>query len=259
MDKPHIFLTNDDGYEAPGIRAMAKELATFARVTVICPHRPRSSCASSLTLHEYLRMWKREPFAENTDVLTVTGTTADCGKIALEYYLKDDAPDLIVSGVNNGFNVGTDCLYSGTVAGILEGIYQNIPGIAVSVEDAKDEELLKQATALAADVIRLYFLQNHWKGLLNLNIPRGDHLSLPDIKIVRQGLQHYENAIRALKDPSDRTGYWISGKAIPTEDTEEDTYWIFRGYPTLTPLLWTQTDSARLTETENILRLAQNV
>ncbi len=259
MNRPHIFLTNDDGYDAPGIRGLAKTLATFACVTVVCPHRPRSSCSASLTLHEYLRMKKREPFADHTDVFTVTGTTADCGKIALEYILKDDAPDLIVSGANNGFNVGTDCLYSGTVAGIMEGIYQGIPGIAVSVENAKDPALLEKATALAADVIRFYFLQNHWKGLLNLNIPYGDHISLSEIKVVRQGLQHYENAIRALQDPSGRTGYWISGKAIPTENPEEDTYWIFRGYPTLTPLVWTQTDSARLAETETVLNAARNV
>lgn len=259
MNKPHILLTNDDGYEAPGIRGLAKALASFARVTVICPHRARSSCSSSLTLHEYLRMWKRVPFCEGIEVLTVNGTTADCGKIALEYYLKDDRPDLIVSGANNGFNVGTDCLYSGTVAGIMEGIYWNIPGLAVSVENAKDPVLLETACRLAVGVMDAYFLKKNYCGMLNLNIPYGEHNTLSDIKIVRQGLQHYDNAIRQLEDPSGRIGYWVAGKAIPTENPEEDTYWIFRGYPTLTPLVWTQTDTARLEEIKEILNATQNV
>lgn len=259
MDKPHILLTNDDGYEAPGIRGLAKALADIARVTVICPHRARSSCSSSLTLHEYLRMWKRVPFYEGGEVLTVNGTTADCGKIALEYYLKDDTPDLIVSGANNGFNAGTDCLYSGTVAGIMEGIYQSIPGIAVSVENAKDPEMLGEGCRLAVDVIRAFFFEGNYRGLLNLNIPYGEHNTLAELKIVRQGLQHYENAIRQLRDPSDRVGYWVAGKAIPTENPEEDTYWIFHGYPTLTPLTWSQTDTARLAETETLLARATSV
>ena len=256
MDKPHILLTNDDGYEAPGIRGLAKALAEFARVTVICPHRARSSCSSSLTLHEYLRMWKRVPFYEGGEVLTVNGTTADCGKIALEYYLKDDMPDLIVSGANNGFNTGTDCLYSGTVAGMMEGIFWHIPGIAVSVENAKDPVLLETACRLASDVIDLYFLKENYRGMLNLNIPYGEHNTLSEIKVVRQGLQHYDNAIRALKDPSDRIGYWVAGKAIPTDDPAEDTYWIFRGYSTLTPLTWSQTDTAQLSPTQEILHHA---
>ena len=112
----HIFLTNDDGYEAPGIVAMAKKLATLGRVTVIAPDKGRSSCSSSLSLQTYLRLWYKESYGENITVLACSGTTADCAKLALCHWLKSDMPDLIVSGINNGYNTGSDCIYSGPSA-----------------------------------------------------------------------------------------------------------------------------------------------
>ncbi|MDY2811044.1 MAG: 5'/3'-nucleotidase SurE, partial [Dialister sp.] len=98
----HIFLTNDDGYEAPGIVAMAKKLVALGRVTVIAPDKGRSSCSSSLSLQTYLRLWYKESYGENITVLACSGTTADCAKLALCHWLKSDMPDLIVSGINNG-------------------------------------------------------------------------------------------------------------------------------------------------------------
>ena len=94
----HIFLTNDDGYEAPGIVAMAKKLVALGRVTVIAPDKGRSSCSSSLSLQTYLRLWYKESYGENITVLACSGTTADCAKLALCHWLKSDMPDLIVSG-----------------------------------------------------------------------------------------------------------------------------------------------------------------
>ena len=112
----HIFLTNDDGYEAPGIVAMAKKLATLGRVTVIAPDKGRSSCSSSLSLQTYLRLWYKERYGENITVLACSGTTADCAKLALCHWLKSDMPDLIVSGINNGYNTGSDCITAGPSA-----------------------------------------------------------------------------------------------------------------------------------------------
>lgn len=121
----HIFLTNDDGVEAPGIRAMALALSSMARVTVLAPHHGRSSCSSSLTLHQYLRVWEKPSYGEGIRVFACNGTTADCCKVALEYWLRDDRPDLLVSGINNGYNTGSDCLYSGTVAGAMEDLFRD--------------------------------------------------------------------------------------------------------------------------------------
>ena len=154
----HIFLTNDDGYEAPGIVAMAKKLVALGRVTVIAPDKGRSSCSSSLSLQTYLRLWYKESYGENITVLACSGTTADCAKLALCHWLKSDMPDLIVSGINNGYNTGSDCIYSGTVGGALEGIFAGIPSIALSAETTKEEAFLEKASDFALDVVKRYFI-----------------------------------------------------------------------------------------------------
>lgn len=242
----HIFLTNDDGVEAPGIRAMAKALEGLARITVIAPHRGRSSCSSSLTLQQYLRLWEKDSWGENITVYACTGTTADCCKLGLEYWLRDDRPDLIVSGINNGFNTGSDCLYSGTVAGAMEGVFFGIPSLAVSAETAKEPEFLKKAAEFTRSLIETYFAEKHFKGILNLNIPKTEDISWKNLKVTKLGLQHYDNAIMELKDPSGHRGFWLSGKPMKSSSPSEDVYWAHRGKITLTPIRWDQTDHGAL-------------
>ena len=165
-------MTNDDGFESPGIIEMAKRLARLGRVTVIAPNRGRSSCSSSLSLQTYLRMWKKESYGENITVLSCTGTTADCCKLGLEHWLRNDKPDLIVSGMNNGLNNGSDCLYSGTIAGAMESIFLGIPAIALSAETVKKPEYLAKAADFAFEVVKKYFVDSSYKGILSLNIPK---------------------------------------------------------------------------------------
>lgn len=250
----HIFLTNDDGVEAPGIKAMARALSTSARVTVLAPHHGRSSCSSSLTLHQYLRVWPKDSYGENITVYACNGTTADCCKIALEYWLVGDRPDLIVSGVNNGYNTGSDCLYSGTVAGAMEGTFFGIPALAVSAETTKKPDFLARAADFARRVAERCFGQHRYPGILNLNIPESASMTWDDLHVTRLGLQRYDNAIRALKDPSGRVGYWLAGTPAGGHAPDEDVYWAHRGEATLTPIFWDQTDTARLLEVAHIVR-----
>ena len=211
----HIFLTNDDGYEAPGIVAMAKKLVALGRVTGIAPDKGRSSCSSSLSLQTYLRLWYKESYGENITVLACSGTTADCAKLALCHWLKSDMPDLIVSGINNGYNTGSDCIYSGTVGGALEGIFAGIPSIALSAETTKEEAFLEKASDFALDVVKRYFIEKNYRGILNLNMPKpAKHLSFAQLKVKRLGLQHYDNAIQEMRDPSGHLGFWLSGKGV---------------------------------------------
>lgn len=247
----HIFMTNDDGFESPGLVETAKKLASLGRVTVIAPNRGRSSCSSSLSLQTYLRMWHKPGYGENISVLSCNGTTADCCKLGLEHWLRNDPPDLIVSGINNGFNSGSDCLYSGTVAGAMEGTFLGIPSIALSAETVKEPEYLAQCVDFAYEVIRTYFVEKKYKGILNLNIPR-DHISWGDLKVAGLGIQRYQNVIREMKDPSGHLGFWLSGKMLPDAMPDTDVYWIHRGYPTLTALTWNQTDTARLEKVREI-------
>lgn len=243
----HIFVTNDDGFEAPGIIAMAKKLSTLGRVTVIAPNQGRSSCSSSISLQTFLRLWHKESYGEGIDVLSCSGTTADCCKLGLEHWLKEDRPDLIVSGINNGYNTGSDCLYSGTVAGALEGVFYDIPSIAISAGTTKDPDFLELASDFALQVVKKYFIDREYKGILNLNMPQEEeHLQWKYLKVVKLGLQRYENAIREMCDPSGHLGFWLSGKALPNEDPATDVYWVHQGYPTLTPLTWNQTDEGAM-------------
>lgn len=245
----HIFLTNDDGFEAPGIIAMAKKLSTLGRVTVIAPNQGRSSCSSSISLQTFLRLWHKESYGDHINVLSCSGTTADCCKLGLEHWLKDDKPDLIVSGINHGYNTGSDCLYSGTVAGALEGVFYDIPSIAVSAETTKEPDFLELASDFALQVVKTYFIDQKYQGILNLNMPkREEHLQWEQLKVVKLGLQRYENAIREMRDPSGHLGFWLSGKALPDENPTTDVYWVHQGYPTLTPLTWNQTNEGALQE-----------
>lgn len=154
----HIFVTNDDGVAAPGIRTLARALSALAKITVIAPAEGVSSCSSALSLRKPMKLKKRQSYGENIEVYSLTGTTGDCCKLALEYWLKDDLPDLIVSGINDGFNTGSDCLYSGTVAGALEGIFAGIPSMAVSMESMADGTLLRETAAFCCGSgIRIFY------------------------------------------------------------------------------------------------------
>lgn len=237
-----ILLTNDDGYEAPGIRALALGLATLGEVTVIAPDGGRSSCSSALSLRTPVKLVKRESYGEGIRVISCSGTTADCAKLALEYWMKDGLPDLIVSGINEGYNVGSDCLYSGTVAGALEGSFFDIPAVAVSAGTTKEPALLSASVDFAVRIIKKYFLEKQYKGILNLNIPREiSHLREENLRIVPMVLERYDNAVKEIEKDEDSVTVYLSGQAQPAEE-ESDVHWIHKGYPTLTPLTWNQTD-----------------
>jgi 5'-nucleotidase len=242
-----ILLTNDDGFEAPGIIAMAKALAPLGEVTVIAPDGGRSSCSSALSLRTPVHLEKREGYGEGIEVISCSGTTADCAKLGLEYWMKDCLPDLIISGINEGYNVGSDCLYSGTVAGAMEGSFFQIPAMAVSAGTTKEPELLERCAAFSVKVVKKYFMEHHYQGILNLNLPKDmSRLHEEALRVVPMVLERYENAVQELDHSENGVTVYISGKALPSEDEDSDVYWIHQGYPTLTPISWNQTDRERL-------------
>ena len=242
----HIFVTNDDGVAAPGIRALARALSALAKITVIAPAEGVSSCSSALSLRKPMKLKKRQSYGENIEVYSLTGTTGDCCKLALEYWLKDDLPDLIVSGINDGFNTGSDCLYSGTVAGALEGI----PSMAVSMESMADGTLLRETAAFAADLVSGYFMKKRYNGILNVNIPKikPEKVSWENVKIARLGLLRYSNVIAGKRTKAGEMEFIMRGKPLERYEPETDVYWSRKGYITITPLQWNQTDFENLRE-----------
>jgi 5'-nucleotidase len=156
----HVLLTNDDGILAPGLRAIAMQLAPHARVTVIAPDSPRSACSHSITLHKPLRLIEHGDFAPEQPNLTAyecSGTPADCVTLALHHVCKGDLPHFVVSGINDGPNLGEDLIYSGTVAGALEGSLQGVPGMAVSLMNTHNANFADAALLTEYILCRLLY------------------------------------------------------------------------------------------------------
>lgn len=226
-----ILVSNDDGYLATGINALTDALELVADVVVVAPDRNRSAASSSLTLHTPLRV---SEVAKNR--YKVDGTPSDCVHLALTGFL-DYEPDLVVSGINHGANLGDDVIYSGTVAAALEGRFLGLPTIAVSLvgHDLKHfdaaarvaSELVQkiERSALASDVV------------LNVNVPDRPYDELQGIRATRLGFRHKSEQILADMDPYGRPIYWI-GPAGKGQDAGEGTdfYAIEQGAVSVTPL-----------------------
>ncbi|MGQ9725244.1 MAG: 5'/3'-nucleotidase SurE [Tepidimonas sp.] len=251
-----ILLSNDDGYQAPGILALARALSAFADVEVVAPEHNNSAKSNALTLNAPLYVHRAAP-----GVRYVNGTPADCVHIALTGLL-DYRPDLVVSGINNGANMGDDTIYSGTVGAAMEGYLFGIPGIAFSLTD-KGWAHLDAAAALAADLVRALrpAAEAHRRAvadvpadaahpgpwLLNVNIPSLPREAVRGFKVARLGRRHAAEPVITQVNPRGETMYWI-GAAGPAKDDAEGTdfYATRQGSVSITPLQIDLTDHSRL-------------
>ena len=199
----HILITNDDGYLAPGIKILADELAQVAQISVVAPDRNKSGASNSLTLTRPLRVDR-----STEGFYYVDGTPTDCVHLALSGLL-DAAPDMVVSGINAGPNLGDDVLYSGTVAGAMEGRYLGLPAIAVSLVGKPPQHYVTAAAITRRVVARL--LENPLPDdtLLNLNVPDLPLERIGAIKATRLGFRHKAEATIRQEDPYGRPVYWV--------------------------------------------------
>jgi 5'-nucleotidase len=241
----HILVSNDDGYFSPGIEALAATLAGVAEVTVVAPERDRSGASNSLTLDRPLIL-RRAP----NGYYFVNGTPTDCVHLAVTGML-DCVPDMVVSGINHGANMGDDTIYSGTVAAATEGYLLGIPSLAISINS-------RTATHLdTAAQVALGLVQRFQRGsfpepvLLNVNIPDVAAEGLRGMRVTRLGKRHKAEGVVREVNPRGETVYWV-GAAGPARDDGEGTdfHAVAQGYVSLTPL---QID---LTHTAQLARLA---
>jgi 5'-nucleotidase len=199
----HILITNDDGYLAPGIKALAQELARVADISVVAPERNRSGASNSLTLMRPLRV---EQSADGSYYLD--GTPTDCVHLALSGLL-DNQPDMVVSGINAGPNLGDDVLYSGTVAAAMEGRYLGLPAIAVSLVGKPAINFQTAAQITRRVVERLTQSPLPDDTLLNLNVPDLPSADIVAIQATRLGFRHKSESMVKQHDPHGRPIYWV--------------------------------------------------
>lgn len=226
-----ILISNDDGYFAPGLACLAEHLAQIADVTVVAPERDRSGASNSLTLDRPLKLSR----AAN-GFYYVNGTPTDCVHLAVTGML-DQLPDMVVSGINAGANMGDDTIYSGTVAAATEGFLLGIPSIAVSLV-GKEFAHYETAARVAAELVQRFAGQTHshpW--LLNVNVPDVAHDQLQDIEVTRLGKRHKAEPVVKASNPSGETVYWI-GAAGKEQDAGagSDFYALAQQRVSLTPL-----------------------
>lgn len=237
-----ILISNDDGYLAPGIIALANILRPYADITVVAPDSNRSGTSNALTLDRPLSVWQ----AEN-GFYVVNGTPTDCVHIALTA-LMTEPPDLIVSGINQGQNMGDDTLYSGTVAAAMEGYLFNIPAIAFSQVD-RGWLHLDAAAKIALNIVKQPFTNLPKPFLLNVNIPSKPSEEILGIKPTRLGKRHISESVIRAQDPHGRDVYWI-GPAGAVKDAGDGTDFDItsKGFVSVTPLQVDLTNAQQLNQ-----------
>ncbi|MBC7697727.1 MAG: 5'/3'-nucleotidase SurE [Bacteroidia bacterium] len=243
-----ILLSNDDGYFAPGLNILAEHIAKIAEITVVAPERNRSGASNSLTLDRPLSVKKA-----SNGFFYVNGTPTDCVHIALTG-LMDTMPDMVISGINDGANMGDDTIYSGTVAAATEGYLLGIPSIAISMSQHNSTNF-ETAARVAVELVE-HFIKNGFKSttLLNVNVPDIPYDELQGRVVTRLGKRHKAEPVIQLKTPRNETVYWVGPAGQPNDGGEgTDFYAIAHNQVSISPIQVDLTKHTQLTEIKDWL------
>lgn len=226
-----ILLSNDDGVFAKGIQVMYEHLATCHDVTVIAPDRNCSGASNALSLHSPLRIQKMD-----NGFHAVNGTPSDCVHLGVNSFLEQD-PELVISGINHGPNLGDDVVYSGTVAAATEGRYMGLPAIAVSLASKTGEHFATAAKVVLEIIEQLQAHPLPANQILNVNVPNVPWDELAGMQVTRQGRRHRAETMVKSQDPFGREIYWYG----PVGDEQDagpgtDFYAVAQQYCSITPL-----------------------
>ncbi|MCX7108336.1 MAG: 5'/3'-nucleotidase SurE [Methylococcales bacterium] len=227
----HILLSNDDGYLAEGLNALANALREHAEISVVAPDRNRSAASNSLTLEMPLRA-----YATDNGFIKVDGTPTDCVHLAITGLL-DHEPDMVFAGINHGSNLGDDVLYSGTVAAATEGRFLGLPAIAISLVGSNPihfETAADVAVTLLKQLVKKPLPKDT---ILNVNVPDVALKDLKGFKATRLGQRHKSEPVIKSKDPRGRIIYWVGPPGAEQDaGPGTDFYAINEGYVSVTPL-----------------------
>ncbi len=236
MRKPLILLTNDDGINAPGLRASLSVAKEFGEVVVVAPDSPQSAKGHAITISDPIRLKKVDVF-EGVEAYECSGTPVDCVKLAKHVVLKNRQADLCISGINHGSNASINILYSGTVSAAMEASLEGIPSIALSLLDFAWTADFRQARPFLKLIVRKVLekgLPNC--NLINVNIPKLTTAQIKGIKVCRQSDSRWEEEFHEAKDPRGVPYYWMGGDFAATDMAEDTDMWALKnGYISIVP------------------------
>jgi len=252
--RPLILVSNDDGAEWPGIRALTRVARTMGDVVVVAPTQHQSGKSSAITILNPLRSTLVEE-VEGLTKYAVAGTPVDCVKLALDTLLGGRTPDLVLSGINHGANIGLSTLYSGTVGVVLEGAVHHIPSVAFSIDDGNPKGSLLYCLPFVEKIIKQVLEKGLPDGVcLNVNFPKG---VINGIKATATAMGYWTSEYDHRKDPTGRDYYWLQGeyKSVNPDDDTTDHYWLQRGYATATPCLVDMTERKAMAHVADLINI----
>lgn len=212
-----VLVTNDDGVFAEGIQVLAQEISKIAETFVVAPDHEQSATGHAITMHRPLLAEKvKYHHLPELSPWKVNGTPADCVKLAVEALLPQ-RPDLVISGINRGANLGTDVLYSGTVSAAIEAVILGIPAIAVSLAEYHDPHYEYAATFTARLAKQFMSRKQDGEMLLNVNVPGCAAEEIRGVAVNRLGVRYYKDPFEERTDPRGRSYYWLAGEIVDVE------------------------------------------
>lgn len=252
-----ILISNDDGIAANGIRCLSEVLAEQHEVYVIAPDRERSAAGHSLTLHTPIRVEEVEAYNNVKKAWVTTGTPGDCVKIGISAILSQkEQPDLVISGINHGPNLGADILYSGTVSCAMEGALLGFRSIAMSLASMKYEyEDFRFAAKFVNSLIpKLSEFNFPKKSILNINIPALDEDDISGVAITELGGRIFTDSYEKRIDPRGKVYYWLAGKLITEPaDAKTDISAVRNNKISITPVTYEMTNEKTMSDLEAVL------
>ena len=249
MESPRLLVANDDGIEAPGLVALARALRSVGQVVVVAPERNWSAVGHTKTMHKPLRA-SEVAFSDGITAYETSGSPSDCVALALLGLVRHPI-DLVVSGINDGANMGTDVLYSGTFAAAAEAVVNGVSAFAISLDSGSHRNYGPAARFAAELARRLLDSQDERPWLLNVNAPDLPEGQIRGVQVTRLGQRLYQDALVERLDPRGRPYYWIGGER-PAGIAEEGTDLgaVAAGMISVTPVLLDLTDRNRLNTLE---------
>lgn len=242
--RPNILVTNDDGIFAPGIYALWEVMQEIGDVTVVAPDTEKSAVGHAITITDPIRV-EQIHRKNGFEGFAVKGTPADCVKIAGRSLMKTP-PDIVVSGINSGANVGSNIIYSGTVSAATEGTILGIPSIAISLNSIKGGDMT--ASQKVAKTVAKKVLSNGLPVgvLLNVNVPNIPINIIKGYRITRQGKLVFKDRFEKREDPRGKFYYWMKGEIINDTNNDTDGYAIQNDFVSITPIHYQLTDKSFL-------------